>query len=227
MSYQNGLVLFTSLFVIGCASPKYNYRPNITAISEPPINTTQVSYIGDVMLRQGSYKESDAIYLSDKEDIGWAYTLFPGYYLKHGEDVDAEYYVPGGGDEAGRVDKAGLADPWRSVMAKRGMQTLCVVTVFNATSCKDGVPFERRKKSMLSQDTFQQTLIYSGKVGKKINIGYREFSGNLARPAFNNNVEYDLSESSIIGYKGARLEVLEATNQYIKYRVMQNFNNGQ
>lgn len=77
---------------------------------------------------------------------------------------------------------------------------------------------------MLTHDSFQQTLIYSGKVGNKINIGYREFSGSIARPAFNNNVEYDLSESTTIGYKGAQLEIIEATNQYIKYRVIKNFN---
>ncbi len=43
----------------------------------------------------------------------------------------------------------------------------------------------------------------------------------MARPAFNNNVEYDLSESPIIGYKGAKLEVIEANNQFIKYRVIE------
>lgn len=36
-------------------------------------------------------------------------------------------------------------------------------------------------------NSFQQTLIYNGKVGNKINIGYREFSGDLARPAFANS----------------------------------------
>ena len=66
-------------------------------------------------------------------------------------------------------------------------------------------------------------MIYSGRVGDKIKAGYREFSNNLARPAFNNDVEYDLRESSVIGYKGARIEVVEATNEHIKYKVIQNF----
>ena len=61
-------------------------------------------------------------------------------------------------------------------------------------------------------------------MGTKVNIGYREFSASLARPAFNNNVEYDLSESRVVGYKGAQLEILEATNQHIKYKVLRNFN---
>ena len=61
-------------------------------------------------------------------------------------------------------------------------------------------------------------------VGDKIDVGYREFSNNNARPAFNNDVEYDLTQSRTIGYKGAQLEVIEATNQHIQYRVIRNFN---
>lgn len=225
MKFSHAFTLVFVLLAAGCASPKYNYQASVKAISEPPLNTVQTSFVGDILLRQGKYKEHDAIYLPIKADVSWAYTLRAGYYLKHGEDDSAEYYVPGGGDESGYVEKAGLADPWKSVMAMKDNPTLCVVTVFNATSCGSRMNFERRRKPINSQDSFQQTLIYSGKVGNKINIGYREFSADFARPAYNNDVEYDLSESNIIGYKGAQLEILEATNQYIRYRIIRNFNN--
>ncbi len=82
-------------------------------------------------------------------------------------------------------------------------------------------------ESVLAQDSFQQTLIYNGRVGSKINIGYREFSNNTARPAFNNNVEYDLNESPNIAYKGAELAIIEATNQHIKFKLLRNFNEAQ
>ncbi|MFM0663812.1 hypothetical protein [Paraburkholderia sediminicola] len=175
-------------------------------------------------MRQGRYKEAEAIYVEHTTSARWAYTLYPGYYVKQGQDDTGEYFLPGGGDEAGRVEKAALADPWKSVMARKSDGVLCVVTVFNVAACGDDTSFEHRKLSIYGHDSFQQTLIYSGRVGNKINIGYREFSNNMARPAFNNNVEYDLSESAIIGYKGAQLEVLDATNQYIRYRVIKNFN---
>ena len=57
-----------------------------------------------------------------------------------------------------------------------------------------------------------------------LTLGYREFSNDKARPAFNNDVEYDLNSSKIIGYKGARIEVIEADNQNITYKVLSNFN---
>jgi len=46
----------------------------------------------------------------------------------------------------------------------------------------------------------------------------------MARAAFNTDVEYDLSESAIIGYAGARIEVIDATNTDIKYKIIKNFN---
>lgn len=207
-----------------CAAPIYNYQPKSIAISEPSLDSVNTVHVGDVMLRQGRYREHDAIFVSSQAKAGWAYTLHPGYYLKQGEDDSAEFFFPGGGDEGGRVEKSWIADPYKSVMTKKDSNDLCMVTVFNAYACSENQPYERRKKPILSQDSFQQTLIYSGRVGNKINIGYREFSNSMARPAFNNNVEYDLAESRVIAYKGAQLEIIEATNQAIKYKVLRNFN---
>lgn len=220
------ITLILAAALAGCATPKYNYTAVETSVSEPPLEAVNMSHIGDIMLRQGKYKEHDSIYVKSKIDVVWAYTLLPGYYLKQGEDEKGEYYYPGG-DEPGHIDKAALADPWKSVMARKDSPAICIITMFNVATCNTQYQnyFERQKKPLLNTDSFQQTLIYSGKVGDKINISYREFSGNMARPAFNNNVEYDLSESMLIGYKGAKIEVIEANNQYIKYKVIQNFNN--
>ncbi len=214
--------------VTGCATPKANYQPVTIDISEPPINSVNVSRVGDEMLKQGKYREHDALYVHSQVKPHWAYTVHPGYFLKSGEDGDNEFYrIGGAGEDSGYVEKAALADPYKSLMVKRSSNTLCVVTVFDIAACLNGVTegFERIKKPIFTQDAVQRTLIYNGKSGDKINVGYREFSGNMARPAFNNNVEYDMSESAQIGYKGALLEIIEATNQHIKYKVLSNFNN--
>ncbi|SEA84213.1 hypothetical protein SAMN05660420_03378 [Desulfuromusa kysingii] len=220
------LLAFTLLAIIlsACAAPKYNYQPEKVEISEPPIGSTNIAYVGDSMLRQGKYIEHDTILLRQSADIGWAYTAMPGYYLKQGSNEKAEFYYPSGGSESGQVTKAALADPWKCLQAYKEEQKLCVITVFNALVCKSNVNFERLKHHGTRSDSFQQTLIYSGKFGEKINIGYREFSNSTARPAFNNDVEYDLRQSKIIGYKGAKIEIIEATNELIKYRVIRNFN---
>lgn len=98
-----------------------------------------------------------------------------------------------------------------------------IITIVNAHVNSKVSGVKRVKLPTLADNSFQQTLIYSGRIGDRITLGYREFSNSLARPAFNNDVEYDLNESKIVGYKGARVEVIEATNQEITYKVLSNF----
>lgn len=71
--------------------------------------------------------------------------------------------------------------------------------------------------------SFVQELIYNGRVGDSVKFLYREFSDNMARPAFSQEAQYDLSESQIIGFKNARLEIVDATNTELKYRVLESF----
>ena len=96
--------------------------------------------------------------------------------------------------------------------------------MFNVEVCNGGAKAELSKRAISSENAFQQTLIYNGRVGDKINIGYREFYGSTARPAFNNNVEYDFSTSDTIAYRGARIKVIKADNTHITYELISNFN---
>lgn len=221
---NKGIIIFSLLVLSGCASPDYNYTAKSIDISEPPLDAVNIAYIGDTILKQGKYSEHDAIYLPSMVSIGWAYDLTPGYYIKKGEDDNSETYLPSLDDEGGTIDKAFLADPWKAIMAYKSKPRLCVITILNVMVCDYQSNFKRVKKPIQSNNSFQQTLIYSGRIGSKINLGYREFSNSTARPSFNNNVEYDLNSSKIIGYKGARIEIIEATNVLIKYRVIRNFN---
>ena len=92
-----------------------------------------------------------------------------------------------------------MSDPVQALaLRKEEGAKLCVITIFGGSACYEG-EYERKKQLSERGNSFQQTLIYSGRVGEKINVGYREFSSNSARPAFNNDVEYDLSSSSTIG----------------------------
>ena len=43
------------------------------------------------------------------------------------------------------------------------------------------------------------------------------------RPAFAQEVQYDLGEDSVIGFKGVRIEVVEATNRLLTYKVLTSF----
>lgn len=214
-----------TLSLVGCATPLTNYQPTVQQISEPPVNSINTAYIGDRMLRQGRTIDREALYISTNEKLGLQHTIQPGYFPKQGESE--EYIQYGITTEAGggRVIDSALSDPTLALTLRKSDNALCIYTIYNMNiNCKTGIKFEKRNWSTTDANSFQQTLIYNGKVGSKINVGYREFAGDMARPAFSNQVEYDLNDSSQIGYKGALLDIIDANNQMIKYKVLKNFN---
>ena len=70
---------------------------------------------------------------------------------------------------------------------------------------------------------FSQQFIYNGRVNNEIKFIYREFSSNLNRGSFQQEVQYDLNQSNIIGFKELKIEIIEATNQSVTYKVINNF----
>ncbi len=222
------LLVFSSLLA-GCVSPNYNYLPSSIDISEPPIGTVNIAYVGDSMLRQWTYSEHDAILLETRTSVGLlgSYTFDKGYYTKRGDGGDHGFFLPSQYGEPGKVTKCLLCDPFQVMIAYYDKQKICGVSVLNDKACTHRTSYQHTKQQASTLDSFQQTLIYSGRIGDKINLSYREFSGNQARPAFNNDVEYDIGLSSIVGYKSAKIEIIEATNESIRYKVVSNFNRAQ
>lgn len=68
--------------------------------------------------------------------------------------------------------------------------------------------------------SFRRELIYAGVSQGTVSIDYREFTNDMARPAFSQTLRYDLSEGREIGFRGARFEIIEANNVSVKYRVI-------
>ena len=84
--------------------------------------------------------------------------------------------------------------------------------------------FEKLQVPVIGKEYFKQEFIYNGKVGSGLKFIYREFIDNTARPAFTQDLQYDLSESDIIGFKGLRIKVLNTSNTKIEYVVLNMFN---
>ena len=80
----------------------------------------------------------------------------------------------------------------------------------------------------ITYPSLQQELVYNGRIENDIRFVYRELAtqssgGAIMRSPFQQEVQYDLDESEIIGFKGARLKVIEATNTQITYEVIRHF----
>lgn len=232
-------ISFLALIVVaisGCSSVPNNYAPVTKQISEPPINDVHVATLGEQMLRQGTATITQGVYLPQQNNIK-GFILSPGFYPKTGEDkgqVFTSFDTRNNGFEVGYVTLEGglfgqIILP-RAIRFERDKQETCVMApnLYGMVQpvCDTEYPYQFTERPFMSQNDFQQTLIYSGRVGNTIKISYREFSNNMARDAFTNDAEYDLSSSNIIAYKGARLEIIEADNEKIRYKVLSNFNVG-
>lgn len=68
---------------------------------------------------------------------------------------------------------------------------------------------------------FRQELVYSGVAQNVLSIIYREYKDNIARPAFQQDLKYDLTVGDVIGFKGARFRIIGYDNTSIKYVVME------
>jgi hypothetical protein len=82
-------------------------------------------------------------------------------------------------------------------------------------------PLFRPEESLEGQkDAFRAQMIYSGLDGNTVRATYREFSGDFIRPAFAQELQYNLAQDSTIAYKSIKIQVLQATNSQIRYKVV-------
>lgn len=219
-------VALGAMLMSGCTAPVNNYIPQFKSFSLPPLNTVTTSYVGEEMVKQGTDSSSDALHFEQATKIGdtFYYIIPAGDYAKTGQDAVSEFYS-GINSKTGLVipNRPMINDPVKNIQVKNNGE-VCIITIFNGTKCDIGNIYKKVKINSSVQNSFQQTLLYNGKVGNKINIGYREYTDGLARPAFSNEVEYDLSESKTIRYKGAVLDIIDANNQSITFKLIRNFN---
>jgi hypothetical protein len=214
--------------VVGCRirSPAPTYFPPLPSAIEdvhpatiPPVGTTHTVGIGEALLTQGDVVDRDFIVIPRDQEIG-SETVRKGTYAKTEQTSALRGFV------VLMAKKTAVIVNRRASLylfsKDDGSKTACV----SRTICGP-LDYSIDHTSTFMPASFQQTLLYSGRIGNRITLGYREFSNNSARPAFNNDVAYDLSESTTLGYKGARLQVIKATNTEIQYKVVASFNKEQ
>ncbi len=86
---------------------------------------------------------------------------------------------------------------------------------------KDAPVFRRLTDLGNQPGAFTAELIYSGLAGGVVRAVYREYIDNLARPAFSQDLQYDISADRVIAYRSIRIRVVEATNAAIRYEVVE------
>jgi hypothetical protein len=81
-----------------------------------------------------------------------------------------------------------------------------------------GIKFE--KTTVYTVGSMKKEITYSGKSGNVIKLMYREYADDMARSALYQDLSYDLLESRLIVFKGLQVEIIEATNSGIRFKVV-------
>ena len=187
-------------------------QPTYSFLTLPSVGSVETVGIGERLLSQGDASTVAGIVLP--KDVAFGnITVKRGKYPLVGENAEYRHFQDKAFVKGAQVTHLYLFKKDDST------KTLCV----SRSLCTDA-EFSIGEVTTYSSSRTQQTLLYNGKIGNRVTLGYREFINDIARPAFSNDVDYDLSESNVLGYKGARLEVIKATNTEITYKVVAGFN---
>jgi hypothetical protein len=76
------------------------------------------------------------------------------------------------------------------------------------------------KECRLGDKSTTTELLYGGVANDIIKVSYREYSNKIARPAFYQELQYDLKQSKTILYKNTKIQILSATNEALTYRIL-------
>ena len=82
----------------------------------------------------------------------------------------------------------------------------------------------KKTKSVSDKVGFAVELIYSGMIYNTVRIAYREFVDDMARPAFSQELTYNLDKSRSIVFRTIELEIIEATNSYLSFKILDDGN---
>jgi hypothetical protein len=207
------------------ASPE-NVINQSTQVSFPDVGTVNQVSVGEQMLFQGTSTQVKGVLFPEPFKVA-SISFTNGFFAETGEDDKYIFLF---------ARESDVRKTYGSVLPRKvlGMDMMIDGMKFKVLKSKQRVcvggnctdsKFTISDTRQIDENAFQQTLIYNGGSSGKIKIGYREFKDGLARAAFSNDIEYDLITSKTVAYKRARLEVLDADNTHIKYKILSNFNN--
>ncbi|WP_417664020.1 hypothetical protein [Pseudidiomarina donghaiensis] len=215
------LVVATSLTLLACTStPKVQVQ--YEDISIPELGTESVATMGEKMLMQakGYYTNSITV---EAFDLHFADLHQTTTFYRAADGGDAFY------SDEGKflVLNNGFGAPinqTRRITYEQGADEFCYGPMTCLSNSDVTFTYNDKKDIKIKPNTFQQVIEYNGRAGDVLKFTYREFTDNMARSSYTTDFNIDLSEGNQLGYKGAVIEIVDANNSLIKYKVLKNFN---
>ena len=233
------MLVAANLVLGGCAAtvqPSQRYVAQAQMVNFPAVGLEAEAEIGQTLVSKANVLRTPAIMIeNDVSELisqsltnnRWSGTIIipRGKLIKDSENADGTFYKSRGA--ARYATAAGNLPMPVGVFVPNDSRAPAVSFVFHtaigATGYEFGktaVAYTKTVDEAWSKDSFKSELIYGGLSQKTISISYREFSDGTARPAFSQELKYDLNDSDMIGFRGARFQVIKATNTSIRYKMI-------
>ncbi len=212
---------FTFIFY-SCAIRQIPVNPSVYKTLTPSLNEVSAAELGVTLITNESGFNYNALVVEKpfkvaggyaKKEIGKGEVFVNNAHIKSHDLYSNDSYkyfgiaMPKNGDNAEiyKTDAAG--------------------NIITTNKTREKLEFKTKSVPVKKKEYFKQEFIYNGKVNESIKFIYREYVDNYARPAFTQELQYDLSESSTVGFRGLRIDVMDASNTNIKYKIVNYFNN--
>lgn len=227
--FRTALIVTLTLLLAACASTQA-VMPRLDIVDRPPVGSVAQAELGDTIVEKGKLTTFDGLLL--KNEVTWGdgfllkkFTISPGKLRAKQIDSEYTYFYS---DKMTAYDAMLGTSPYAAggICVKRADPSY-VRGFFQTGRCnnnfKPAPEVTPTRVVDFDAPNFRQELIYNGRSGETVKFLYREFSGEYARPPFSQEVQYDLKDGNTIGFKGVRIEIVEASNTRLSYRLISSF----
>lgn len=218
------IVGITLVLTLGGCATRIHTPPSGPSqlINFPELNAKSEAEVGQSMVSTAKLVVLPAIVI-DKDithnTTGWKLLISQGVLPMHVQNKEGTFYQM---EKPVALTTLGVKQPSTigGVFVPNDKSKSTEVYWDKVRKVHPGIDFKLATYEKWGVDSFKRELVYSGISQNTLSILYREFIDGTARPAFSQELKYDLSQGNTIGYKGARFQVIKATNTSIQYKVL-------
>lgn len=228
MTKNRIVILISCVYIIlfmGCSGLKSirAYIPSVNFVNETvqnySINKRNKIYIGENIIEKGLFrymKSTSGEFLALTSSVWFKKNSI---YKAMFSDNDGNLYIRSEVGHGIKVDTNGVLLDVHPYINTLGWHNNKLTNVGYNVGDKLFEPQIKTEKA--ETGSFKIEIIYSGLQENNLRAIYKEYKDDIARPAFYQELSYNLNKSKIIRYKQFKIEIINATNENLEYIVLE------
>jgi hypothetical protein len=218
------IIFLISLTLVSCGATMNTVLPERLTENNVILNKEYSKEIGSPLVTKGDFLQQKALKITNMKSFNISMMKFPytiGEILPLSGQNNLYFFYYDKNKSIDNTYQIGVSEN------KKTGEFKSFVNSFTGGFYTKEIPeFEYEITQFIPKNCnscFKQEFIYNGRVDNDLKFVYREYVDNLARSSFTQELQYDINDSNIIGFKGLRIEILKTTNTSITYKVLSPF----